>query len=128
MVETACDPTIERHLKGHKDAITGLHFHPTNNQLVSSSMDKTLMLWNFTDSIRGYKLKAHKDSVLDVSYAPSGEIIASASRDRSIRVWIPRITGQSVDFKAHSGAVSSLHFCPNGERVFLLLLKQTIVI
>ncbi|XP_015184290.1 PREDICTED: POC1 centriolar protein homolog A-like isoform X2 [Polistes dominula] len=126
MVETACDPAIERHLKGHKDAITGLHFHPNNNQLVSSSLDKSLMLWNLSDSIRGFQLKAHKDAVLDVCYAPSGEIIASASRDRSIRIWIPsRITGQSIDFKAHSGAVSSLDFCPNGERLLSASYDKT---
>ncbi|XP_043489298.1 POC1 centriolar protein homolog A-like isoform X1 [Polistes fuscatus] len=126
MVETACDPAIERHLKGHKDAITGLHFHPNNNQLVSSSLDKSLMLWNLTDSIRGFQLKAHKDAALDVTYAPSGEIIASASRDRSIRIWIPsRITGQSIDFKAHSGAVSSLDFCPHGERLLSASYDKT---
>lgn len=126
MVETACDPTFERHLKGHKDGVTALSFHPNAIQLVSSSLDKTLLVWNLTESVRAYRFIAHNDSILDVCYAPSGEVIASASRDRSVRIWVPKVTGQSIDFKAHSYAVRSVQFSPDGEKVIFILIKLSI--
>lgn len=123
MVETACDPTFERHFKGHKDEITALCFHPNTTQLVSSSLDKTLLVWNLTESVRAYRFIAHKDSILDVCYAPSGEVIASASKDRSVRIWVPKVTGQSLDFRAHSSTVRSVQFSPDGEKVAFALIK-----
>ena len=114
---TACDPSVERHFMGHKDTITGLCFHPDNTHISSSSLDKTLMVWNFSDSVRAYKFSAHKDVVLDVDYAPSGEVVATASKDRSVRIWVPKIQGESLDFRAHTGAVRSVQFSPDGEKV-----------
>lgn len=117
MIETAYDPTFERHFKGHKDKITALCFHPNGAQLVSSSLDKTLLVWNLKESTRAYRFLAHKDGILDVCYAPSGEVVASASKDRSVRIWVPKVTGQSLDFRAHSFAVRSVQFSPDGEKV-----------
>lgn len=123
MVTTIYDPTFERHFKGHKDGVTALCFHPNTIQLVSSSLDKTLLVWHLTKSERAYRFIAHKDSILDVCYAPSGEIIASASKDRSVRIWVPKVTGQSIDFKAHSSAVRSVQFSPDGEKVNFILIN-----
>ncbi|XP_076760756.1 proteome of centrioles 1 [Xylocopa sonorina] len=117
MIETACDPTIEKHFKGHENAITSLCFHPETAQLVSSSLDKSIILWNLKESVRAYKFLGHKDVIFEVTYAPSGEVIASASRDRSVRIWVPKVTGQCIDFKAHSGAVRSIQFSPDGEKL-----------
>lgn len=128
MVETACDPTFERHFKGHKDGVTALSFHPNATQLVSSSLDKTLLVWNLTESVRAYRFIAHNDSILDVCYAPSGEVIVSASRDRSVRIWVPKVTGQSIDFKAHSFAVRSVQFSPEGEKVICILIELFITL
>ena len=49
------EPVLYKTFKGHKDGITALHFDPTKKQLLSSSFDQTLMLWNFTqDSTVGW--------------------------------------------------------------------------
>ena len=43
------DPELYHQFKGHKDAITSVHFCPTNKKrVVSSSMDSSIMMWNFT--------------------------------------------------------------------------------
>lgn len=121
MIETACDPTIEKHFKGHDNAITSLCFHPDTTQLASSSLDKSLILWNLKESVRAYRFLGHKDAIFDIAYAPSGEVIASVSRDRSVRIWVPKVTGQCLDFKAHSAAVRSVQFSPDGEKVSIIL-------
>lgn len=121
MIETACDPVVEKHFKGHNGPITGLSFNPNSKQIVSSSIDKTLMVWHFASSTRAYRFFAHRDTVLDVDYAPSGEVFASASKDRSVRIWVPKVRGESLDFIAHSGAVRSVRFNPDGDKVLILV-------
>lgn len=49
------DPTLERHFKGHKDTITALDFNPNGKQLVSCSLDNTVMVWNFKQQMRAYR-------------------------------------------------------------------------
>ena len=118
MTSNPCDPTIEKHLKGHKDCITGISFHPETSQVATSSLDRTLMVFNNkSDNTRAYRFFGHKDAVLDVVYAPSGEVMASASKDRTVRIWVPKMKGGSLDFSAHNAAVRSLRFSPDGEKV-----------
>lgn len=117
--ETTCDPTYQGHFEGHNNAITALSFHPNAGQLVSSSLDKTVMIWQLKHWMPAYKFIAHTKDVLDVCYSPNGELMASASRDRSVRIWIPKVKGHSLDFKPHSSAVTSVQFSPNGQKVIL---------
>lgn len=49
------DPTLKCHFKGHRDVVTAMQFHPNGTQLVSSSLDQTLMLWNFQQHHRAYR-------------------------------------------------------------------------
>ena len=41
------DPELYQQFKGHKDGITRVHFCPHKKRVVSSSMDQSIMLWNF---------------------------------------------------------------------------------
>ena len=48
------DPELIHNFKGHKDTITGLHFNPSQKQVASSSLDGSVMLWNWnTDKKAG---------------------------------------------------------------------------
>lgn len=125
MAQNACDPTVERHFKGHKKGLTAVCFHPGTQQIASSSLDHTLMVWNFNETVRAFRFLAHKDVVLDTTYAPSGEIVVSASRDRSVRLWIPTVRGESLDFRGHMGAVRSVKFSPDGEKVKKIIKNLT---
>ena len=49
------DPTLEQHFRGHKDAVTAANISPNGKQIVSSSLDKTIMLWNYKDQRRAYR-------------------------------------------------------------------------
>jgi centriolar protein POC1 len=54
------DPTLERSFRGHKDVITGLCFKPSMSQLASSSMDHSVMIWNFKPQLRAFRFVGHK--------------------------------------------------------------------
>ncbi|XP_012523864.1 POC1 centriolar protein homolog A isoform X2 [Monomorium pharaonis] len=111
------DPTYEKNFIGHTDVITALSFHPNTDQLISSSHDKKIILWNLTKKKSAYKFMGHKESVLDVCYSSDGSSMASASRDRSVRIWTPKVKGSSSSFKAHNSDVTSLQFSPDDEKL-----------
>jgi centriolar protein POC1 len=67
------DPTLERSFRGHKDAVTAVAFNPNMKQLLSASLDMTLMLWNFKPTLRAYRFTGHKAAVHCVAFSPSGE-------------------------------------------------------
>ncbi|XP_053152664.1 POC1 centriolar protein homolog A isoform X4 [Hemicordylus capensis] len=109
------DPTLERHFKSHRDAVTGVDFSLNKKQLVSGSMDSCLMVWSLKPQMRAYRFVGHKDAVMCVQFSPSGHLIASGSRDKTVRLWVPSVKGESTAFKAHTATVRSVHFSSDGQ-------------
>ena len=64
------DPSLKRSFKGHKDAITSIAFNSNLKQVVSSSVDGTVMVWNFKPSLRPFRFIGHKGPVYDVCINP----------------------------------------------------------
>ena len=50
------DPELFQQFKGHKDAITQVHFCPHKKRIISSSMDHSIMMWNFTTDSKVTKM------------------------------------------------------------------------
>ncbi|KAK1804534.1 hypothetical protein P4O66_020542 [Electrophorus voltai] len=111
------DPTLERHFRGHKDAVTCADFSPNNKQLATGSNDKNLMIWNLNPKARAFRFMGHNDLITAVQFSPSGHLVASSSRDKTVRLWTPNIKGESVAFKAHTATVRSVSFSSDGQRL-----------
>ncbi|XP_034514299.1 POC1 centriolar protein homolog A isoform X5 [Ailuropoda melanoleuca] len=109
------DPSLERHFKGHRDAVTCVDFSLNTKQLASGSMDSCLMVWHMKPQSRAYRFAGHKDAVTCVNFSPSGHLLASGSRDKTVRIWIPNVKGESTVFRAHTATVRSVHFCSDGQ-------------
>ncbi|NXQ94559.1 POC1A protein, partial [Sagittarius serpentarius] len=109
------DPSLERHFKGHRDAITSVDFSLNKKQLASGSMDSCLMIWSMRPQMRAYRFVGHKDAVMCVQFSPSGHLVASGSRDKTVRLWVPNVKGESTVFKAHTATVRSVHFSSDGQ-------------
>ncbi|KAJ7408892.1 POC1 centriolar protein A [Willisornis vidua] len=109
------DPSLERHFKGHRDAVTSVDFSLNKKQLASGSMDSCLMIWSMKPQMRAYRFVGHKDAVMCVHFSPSGHLVASGSRDKTVRLWIPSLKGESTVFKAHTATVRSVHFSNDGQ-------------
>ncbi|XP_041322107.1 POC1 centriolar protein homolog A isoform X4 [Pyrgilauda ruficollis] len=120
------DPSLERHFKGHRDAVTSVDFSRAKKQLVSGSMDSCLMIWSMKPQMRAYRFLGHKDAVLCVQFSPSGHLVASGSRDKTVRLWIPSAKGESTVFKAHTGTVRSVHFSSDGQSLVTASDDKTI--
>jgi len=111
------DPELVTNFKAHKDVITCLHFNPSLKQVASSSLDNSILLWNWNSDKKAFRFSAHTDAVLGVNFSRSGHLMASCSRDRSIRLWVPNVKGESTEFKAHQNAVRSVEFSPENLRL-----------
>ncbi|XP_043943796.1 POC1 centriolar protein homolog B [Protopterus annectens] len=111
------DPTLERHFKGHKNAITSVDFNPDLKQLVSASLDTYVMIWNLKPQSRAYRFVGHKEAVTSVHFSPSGNLVASASQDRTVRLWIPSIKGESTVFRTHTASVRSVNFSSDSQKL-----------
>ncbi|XP_053283312.1 POC1 centriolar protein homolog B isoform X1 [Pleuronectes platessa] len=117
MASVLDDPTLERHFKGHKDAVTCADFSPNNKQLASGSVDKSLMIWNLTLKLRAFQFVGHQDVITGVQFSPFGNLVATSSKDRTVRLWTPSMKGESTVFKAHTAAVRSVAFSHDGQRL-----------
>ena len=49
------DPELERNFHGHRDTVTAVDFHPSTCQVVSSSLDASIMLWNYEQQHRAFR-------------------------------------------------------------------------
>jgi centriolar protein POC1 len=85
-------PEFCKLLRYHNDTISQLSFNPNNKQLVSSSYDHTIMLWDISNtSSQKHKIpligRGHKSLINDMSISPNGFYIATASSDHTVRIW-----------------------------------------
>ncbi|KKK16687.1 hypothetical protein ARAM_006177 [Aspergillus rambellii] len=82
---------MERTLKGHTRAVSGVDFggQPDHVVLASCSSDLTIKIWDPNkDYANTRTLSGHDHTVSTVRFlTPTGNILASASRDASIRLW-----------------------------------------
>ncbi|TRY86565.1 hypothetical protein DNTS_018572, partial [Danionella cerebrum] len=109
------DPSFEKRLTGHKDAVTSLDFSSSRAQIASGSLDGYVFIWSLGLRRRPFRLPGHRDAVLSVAFSPNAHLVASASRDRSVRVWLPSDRAESVELRAHSASVRCVCFSADGQ-------------
>ncbi|KZV61054.1 WD40 repeat-like protein [Peniophora sp. CONT] len=106
-------------LLGHQGTVESVAFFPDSEHVVSSSLDKTIRVWNTnTGQVVGKPFEGHSHWVRSIAVSPDGAYIASGSHDTTIRIWDAK-TGQTVGkpLTGHSKPIRSVAFSPDGERV-----------
>ncbi|MGK7898032.1 MAG: tetratricopeptide repeat protein, partial [Xenococcus sp. (in: cyanobacteria)] len=68
-------------LVGHKDIVRSINFSPNGRNIISSSYDNTVKLWD----LKGNLLKNFTG--YDANFSPDGKIIALANYDNTIQFW-----------------------------------------
>lgn len=58
------DPCIIRSLRGHKESISALAFHPGCRYVASAGMDNLVLLWDLFGQAPMHKFAGHKVSVV----------------------------------------------------------------
>ena len=83
-------------LKGHRQGIKCLYFHPFYKRLASGSDDVSIIIWECDEFTEERSLRVHSDKkllnssekfVVTISMSPKCKWLASGSNDLTIKVW-----------------------------------------
>ena len=66
--------------------MTAVDFSPCEEQMATSSLDGTVLVWNLK-SLRVNKFVGHKAAVNSVKFNPTGTVIASGASDSTVKIW-----------------------------------------
>ncbi|KIJ30512.1 hypothetical protein M422DRAFT_61703 [Sphaerobolus stellatus SS14] len=109
-VDLECKIVPIAELTGHAEVVWNIAWNPTKPLLASCSADKTVRLYNYTQSSSGLKFTTatsiateHARTVRAVAWAPSGETLATASFDSNIGIWERAVEGDEDDGEAPRG-------------------------
>lgn len=97
------------------DYVNSAVFSPNGSRVVTTSLDKTVKLWDAVTS----KLLAifdHGDVVNSTVFSPDGTQLLTASQDHTAKLW-DAISGKLLATFDHDAGVTSATFSPDGTRV-----------
>lgn len=118
--ESDKDSIITSFIAHNKD-ITSISFSDNSQQLLTTSKDSTIVVWNISDihDIRqSHILKGHTSWVLYASFNNDGNMIVSSSGDNTIRIWNSDNNYLCIDtLKGHTKDILQANFSPEGRRI-----------
>ncbi|GAB4501723.1 MAG: PQQ-binding-like beta-propeller repeat protein [Anaerolineales bacterium] len=74
-------------LQGHKMAVTSVDFSPDGKSLVSTSWDKTAIVWDLSTYQPRLTLVGHSAQVFSADFSADGKRIVTGSYDGTLRFW-----------------------------------------
>ena len=80
--------------RGHSRDVFGLAFSSNGNRLVSTSADRTVVVWNVTDGTHT-TLRDFTDDVNGAIFSADGNLLATSEESKMVRVWEPQ-TGREI--------------------------------
>ncbi len=101
-------------LTGHQQPVSSIAFSPDGRQLVSSSFDKTIKVWD-TNSGKCLKtLLGHRSRIWTVAFHPNGRTIASGGDDNHTKIWDLKRGRCIKTIVGHTNAILSVKLSPDG--------------
>merc|ERR1711966_8217 len=110
-------------LKGHENWVTSIATPLDNSDiLLSSSRDKTVILWNLTREEENYgyprkALRGHGHFVQDVVISSDGQFALSGSWDGTLRLWDLNTGSTTRRFVGHTKDVLSVAFSVDNRQI-----------
>ncbi|CAF4837055.1 unnamed protein product [Rotaria sp. Silwood1] len=121
-------PPEKFELKGHRDTVTRVVFHPTFDLIASASEDATIKIWDYDSGEHERTLKGHTAPVQDIAFDHTGKWLVSCSADMSVRLWDFQTYHCVKTMHGHDHNVSSVTFTPSGDHIISGSRDKTIKI
>jgi WD40 repeat protein len=109
----------------HLAPITHAEFSPDGKHFVTSSYDRTAIIWptdNLSDPI---VLRGHTKGVIAARFDPSGQRLLTASTDQTARIWSADAKGKPQIYTGHTDSITSAEFSPDGRYFVTTAYDQT---
>ena len=91
-----------------------------SKQVVSSSDDQTVRLWDAATGAPLQTLEGQTDYVNSVAFSPDGKQVASSSYDHTVQLWDAATGAPLQTLEGHTGYITSVAFSPDGKQSPLL--------
>ena len=105
-------------VKGHRQGVTCLCFHPFYKRLASGSDDASIIIWECDEFTEERSLKAHTDTINCLTFDNNGKYLASCSSDLSIKIWNFDTMTVFRTLNGHEHTVSCVEFTPDGNFLY----------
>jgi WD40 repeat protein len=117
------DPRQLRELAGHTADVNFLAFGWRKGKkreyvMASSSVDRTVRIWDMRTGEERLRLVGHADSVGDLAFSPDGRLLASCGLDRTVKVWDPHRERTQLCLDAGLGWLESMALSSDGQRIY----------
>ncbi|HZB12662.1 MAG TPA: caspase family protein, partial [Chryseolinea sp.] len=97
------------------DIISSVQLSGDQKELLSSSWDGTVRLWDVGTGLMIKKFKGHRGAVHCAIFGADGKSIYSAGADRTIKIWDIATSKVVRTFEGHKAEITSLLFSPDGK-------------
>ncbi len=100
----------------HKAFITAMSVNEANDEILTSSLDSTIVVWSYKKDTLIYTIKA-EGPVIDAQYSPDKKIIL-ATYDGNKMLLIERASGKIIrKFAGHTADMNDISFSADGTKI-----------
>jgi WD40 repeat protein len=110
-------------LKGHSMAVSSVSFALEGAEVVTSSLDRMVRIWDADTGALLATFEGHDGQVEQVQVSADAHLILSASLDGSARLWDGTKTELEVLRHRHAGPISNAAFSPDGARLLAVPME-----
>ena len=104
-------------LRGHTGNVNSVAFSPSGSQLLTTSNDASVRVWDVRTWQTLKVLTGHHGSVLSATFSPSEQRIVTASEDKTARIWDARTFEEIAVLAGHADAVRTASYSPDGQQI-----------